>query len=146
MPELIESVEVDAPPEKVWAALVDWERQGEWMLFTRVRATGQGGHGVGGRIEGWTGLGPLGFTDPMTVVIWEPPARCVMRHTGRVVRGAGAFEVVDLGGGRSRFVWSEFLDLPLGRLGLLGWPLARPLMRMGVAYSLRRFGRYVQAR
>ena len=32
MPELVERIDVDAPPERVWAVLTDWERQGEWML------------------------------------------------------------------------------------------------------------------
>lgn len=144
MPELVESVVVEAAPEQVWAALVRWDLQQEWMLFTRVRGTVQDGQGVGGGIEAWTGLGPLGFTDTMTVTGWDPPERCVVRHTGRIVRGGGAFEVLDLGGGRSRFVWSEFLDLPLGVLGRLGWPLLRPVARAGLAFSLRRFRRYVE--
>jgi len=55
-----------------------------------------------------------------------------------VVRGDGVFEVVELPDGRSRFVWSEVLDLPLGRLGRLGWPLVKPAMVAGVRYSLRR--------
>ena len=65
-------------------------------------------------------------------------------HTGRVVKGTGIFEVVDLGGGRSRFVWSEILDLPLGLLGRLGFPLVRPLFAWGVQRSLKRFARYVE--
>ena len=144
MPELIETVDVAAPPDQVWDALVHWERQGEWMLLTRVRGTAQGGQGVGGGIEAWTGIGPVGFVDRMVVRVWEPPERCVVWHTGRFVRGGGAFEVVDLGGGRSRFVWSEFLDLPLGRLGRLAWPLARPVARAALRVSLRRFRRYVE--
>ncbi|HXV93884.1 MAG TPA: SRPBCC family protein, partial [Pseudonocardia sp.] len=57
----------------------------------------------------------------------------------------GVFEVVDLGGGRSRFVWSELLDLPLGALGRLGWPLVRPVFAAGVQQSLRRMARLVEA-
>ena len=37
MPDLVERIDVDAPPERVWALLTDWERQGEWMLLTDVR-------------------------------------------------------------------------------------------------------------
>ena len=65
----------------------------------------------------------------MEVVEWDPPRRCVVRHLGRVVRGDGVFEVVELGPARSRFLWSELLDLPLGALGRLGWPLVRPAFR-----------------
>jgi hypothetical protein len=53
--------------------------------------------------------------------------------------------VVELGPERSRFVWTELLDLPLGALGRLGWPLVRPAMRWGVRYSLQRMARQVEA-
>jgi hypothetical protein len=62
-----------------------------------------------------------------------------------VVRGSGSFEVHDTGSGRSWVVWSEWIDLPLGLLGRLGWPLVRPLVRAGVAFSLRRLAKHVQA-
>ena len=142
MPEVTLSVEVDAPPEAVWAALVDWERQGEWMLMTRVR----GGHGPGASVEAFTGLGRLGFLDSMTITDWQPPVRCEVLHTGRVVRGSAAFEVEPLPGGRSRFVWTEWLVLPLGLVGWLGFTLLRPLIVAGVRFSLRRFARWVPTR
>jgi hypothetical protein len=105
--------------------------------------------GVGGRFRAFTGVGPLGFWDPMEVVEWVEPApasapgerRCVVAHHGAVVRGTGVFEVVERGPDRCRFLWSEQLDLPLGVLGRLGWPVARPLLRAGVAHSLRAMAR-----
>ena len=54
-------VRIPAPAQQVWDALTDWERQGEWMVGTRVRATYLDGRAVGGRIEAWTGLGSVGF-------------------------------------------------------------------------------------
>jgi hypothetical protein len=138
-------VVVAAPPEAVWAAVTDWERQSDWMLGTTVRATEQGGIGVGGGIEAFTGVGRLGFLDTMVITDWEPPRLCVVEHTGRVVRGVGIFEVVPLPGGRSRFVWAEELDLPLGALGRAGWPLVKPAFAAGVRASLRALGRAVEA-
>ena len=146
MAQVSESVEVDASPQQVWDTLVDWDSQGDWMLLTRVRGTEQDGQGVGGGIEGFTGLGRVGVLDTMVIRTWEPPHRCIVRHTGRFVRGAGAFEVQALDGGRSRFTWAEYLELPLGPLGRLGWPLVRPLMLLGVRVSLRRFARTVERR
>lgn len=143
MVELTVGVDIDAPPQRVWDALVDWESQSAWMLGTEVHATSGGGQGVGAGISGRTALGPVGFTDPMTIVEWEPPSRCVVRHDGRLVRGAGIFRVVDIGDDRSCFLWSEQLELPLGPLGRAGWPLVRPLVRAGVVFSLRRFARHV---
>jgi hypothetical protein len=114
------------------------------MLGTTVRATDQDGVGVGGGIEAFTGVGRLGFLDTMVITEWDPPRRCVVDHTGRVVRGLGVFEVFALPDGRSRFVWSEELDLPLGVLGRLGWPLVRPGFAWGVRRSLEALARDVE--
>jgi hypothetical protein len=141
---LVLTVDVDAPVEATWAGATDWDGQGEWMLGTRVRGTDQGGVGVGGGIEAFTGIGPLGFLDTMRIEQWEPPYRCHVVHTGRLVRGTGTFVVEPRGDG-SRFVWREDLELPLGLLGRLGWPLVRPLFAFGVRLSLKRFARWVEA-
>ena len=141
MAELVVTEEVRAPAGAVWDLLTDWEQHDRWMLLTRA----SGGRAEGASIEAFTGIGRLGITDAMTIVVWEPPRRCVVRHTGRVVRGSGAFEVAELGPQHSRVVWSEWLDLPLGPLGRLGWLLVRPLARLGVARSLRRLARLVEA-
>jgi len=139
-------VVVEAPVEQTWAAAVDWDRQDEWMLGTRVRGTAQDGVGVGGGIEAFTGVGRLGFLDTMEITAWDPPQRCAVLHTGRVVRGTGLFEVRELGEERSVFVWSEQLELPLGVLGRLGWPVVRPLFLAGVRRSLDRFALWVPRR
>ncbi len=136
---------VDAPPQAVWDAVTDWPRQSEWMLGTTVRATDHGGVGVGGGIEAFTGVGRAGFLDTMVITEWDPPRRCVVRHTGDVVKGLGIFEVVALREGRSRFVWAEELDLPLGVLGRLGWPLVRPGFAWGVRRSLLKLARELEA-
>lgn len=133
-------VDVDAPAEAVWTYVTDWERQGEWMLGTRVQVTGGDGRGAGTTLRAVTGIGPLGVPDTMEVVEFRQggPWRAVVRHTGRVIRGEGFFEVVELGPVRSRFTFTELIDLPLGALGRLGWPLARPVIRAGFVASLRR--------
>jgi hypothetical protein len=142
---LVRSVVVDAPPEEVFAALVDWPTQGEWMLATRVWSEGPA-DGVGGRIAAFTGVGRLGFVDTMEIVEWQPPRLVRVQHTGRVVRGGGVFEVLSLPQGRSRFVWREELELPLGALGRAGFALVRPAFAAGVDHSLRRFAAAVAAR
>jgi Polyketide cyclase / dehydrase and lipid transport len=136
--ELVVTQEMDVPAGEAWAAIVDWNRQSDWMLGTRVRATAQGGVGVGGGLEAFTGVGRLGFLDRMVITQWEPPRRCVVKHVGGVVRGAGAFEVQALADGRSRVIWSEWIELPLGLLGEAGWLLARPAIRLGLQASLKR--------
>jgi uncharacterized protein YndB with AHSA1/START domain len=137
-------VVIDAPVEKVFEAFSQWEEQGRWMLGTRVDVRSGDGRSVGSQLAAWTGMGPAGFWDTMEITRWEPPYRVDVRHTGRVVRGTGTMEVVALPGRRSRFVWGEALDLPLGRVGRLGWPVARPAFLSGVRRSLTAFGRLVE--
>ncbi len=135
--QIAAQVIVDAEPERVWQAAVDWPRQRDWIWATRVR----GGHGTGAEVTGWTGLGPVGFTDPMVITEWDPPRRCVVTHTGRVVRGTGIFEVSPAGTG-SRFRWTEDLQLPLPPLvGRLAGALVAPVAAWGLRSSLHRFAR-----
>jgi hypothetical protein len=134
---------VDATAEQTWAAVTDWPRQSEWVAATTVRNTAHDGVGVGGALEAVTGWGPLAVVDPMVIVEWDPPRRVVVEHQGKVVRGLGIFEVLELPGDRSRFVWSEELELPLGLVGRSVWPLLRPLFVVGIRRSLRRFRRSV---
>ena len=137
-------VVINAPVSAVFAAFSQWSEQGRWMLGTRVEVTKGDGASVGSELSAFTGLGPAGFLDTMTITRWDAPYRVDVLHTGKVVRGTGIMEVVALPGGRSRFIWSEDLDLPLGRLGQLGWPLARPAFLSGVRRSLMAFGRLVE--
>ena len=144
MAEVVLDVVVDAPPQAVWDLLFDWPRQGEWMLGTDVRVVAGDGASVGSRIEAWTGAGRLGFLDVFDVTRWEPPLRCDVQHVGAVVRGTGTFEVLPLPHGRSCFVWAESLDLPLGLLGRVGWPLVRPAFLLGVRRTLATFTALVE--
>jgi uncharacterized protein YndB with AHSA1/START domain len=141
------AVEVDAPAEVTWAAAVDYELQSEWMLGTTVRGTGASeGHAVGDGMQAFTGWGRLGFLDTMEITEWDPPRRYAVRHTGRVVRGTGTMEVEPLPRDRSRFVFTEHVEPPLGPLGAVGFRLVKPLLSRGFEHSLRRFAALVAAR
>jgi carbon monoxide dehydrogenase subunit G len=130
-------VRVPADAERVWRAVTDWSRQREWIWATRVH----GGQGVGAAVTGRTGLGPVGFTDTMVITEWDPPRRCVVEHTGRLIRGAGIFEV-RAAGAESEFRWTEQLRLPLpAGLGGLVARVIRPLAEQALISSLRRFAR-----
>lgn len=132
------SVNIGASEQQVWNALTDWEHQDDWMLGTRVRGTTNGGQGVGGGVEAWTGLGPLGFLDTMVITAWEPPNRCEVDHVGKLIRGAGAFYVGATKDGGSVLTWVEDVIVPGGALGMLGWRVIRPAVRYGVRRSLMR--------
>ena len=142
---LVLTVDVAAPARDTWAGATDWANQGAWMLGTTVRPTRLDGQGVGGAIEAFTGVGRIGFLDTMEITVWEPPAKCHVLHTGRLIKGTGAFEVEPRGATASSFIWREDLELPLGALGRLGWPLVKPVFAAGVQASLRKFARWVEA-
>ena len=145
--ELTLTVDVDAPAEVVWEVVTDYERA---PMFTRdlqvSRILGRNGDTVRVLQKAQVRYGPLAVTDTMVITEWEPPTRCVVHHTGAVIRGDGIFEVTALGPQRARFLWSELLDLPFGVVGRVGWPIARPLLRVGVARSLRAMARHCETR
>jgi carbon monoxide dehydrogenase subunit G len=140
---LEERVAVAAPPEAVFQAVADWERQSDWVAFTTVTAEG-GPHRVGERLLAVTKVAGVGFSDPMEVTRWEPPRRVDVRHLGRVLRGTGTFLVEPAPGG-AWFVWSEDLDLPLGVAGRFGFAVVGPAFRRMLRRSLRRLARMVEA-
>ena len=86
--ELTVPVDVNAPAEVVWHTVTDWPGQVEWMLGTRVEVDGPGdGRHLGARLRAFTGVGPLGFTDTMEIVEWEPPRKGAVGALGfRVIK------------------------------------------------------------
>lgn len=140
------SVLVDAPAEATWSVLTDWPRQSEWVLLTRTRGAGPtGGHAVGERIYAYTGIGRLGFCDSMVIESWEPPRRCGVRKTGRLVRGTAEFIVEPVDADRCRVIYRAEVPMPGGRLGRWAWPLVRPVAAAGFRRSFLTLGRLVQA-
>jgi carbon monoxide dehydrogenase subunit G len=128
--EVAATVEVAAPAAHVWAHVTDWPRHADWVPLTRVETVDGDARQLGGRIRTWTGIGPLGFSDPLTVTAWEEQpgggGRCVLEHTGRVVKGDAQITVTALGEQRSQVTWTERLELgPLTGVTRVGAPVIR---------------------
>ncbi len=130
-------VTINATVNKVWRALVEWEKQGDWMALTRVSASENGADdsGIGTTIEAFTGVGPFGVLDKMKVISWEPPHFCRVDHYGKVIKGIGEFRLVDLGD-KTRFDWYEEIKAPAFILLLI-----KPFILLTVNFSLRKFAR-----
>ncbi len=135
------SLVMDVPIEKVWAALADWESQGEWMLQTTVEVTSDIREGVGTSIAAFTGIGKLGIMDYMTVTSWNPPHMCDVIHTGKIIKGTGRFELTSLSAQSTRFDWSEEILAP--RVIFL---LIAPGLYAGVRISLSALRRQLHQR
>lgn len=133
------SLVIKAPIEKVWAAIADWESQGDWMLQTRVEVTSQIREGVGTTIAAFTGIGKLGVLDHIVVTSWQPPHICDVLHTGKIIKGTGRFQLAAIDAGTTRFDWSEEILAP--RVLFL---LIAPGLYAGVRISLTKLGRHVR--
>lgn len=141
------SILINAPAEKVWNSIADWESQGDWMLQTKVLRTSEISEGVGVTIEAFTGpfyrfyprVKLFGLIDLMKVTRWEPPHRCDVLHYGKILKGSGTFEVIALDSNHTTFHWSEELIAP--RPIFLAF---KPFLWLGVKISLSRFARLLE--
>ncbi|MBY8882985.1 SRPBCC family protein [Actinacidiphila acidipaludis] len=86
------------PPAEAWRRLTTWERHSATVPLTRITVRTPPPSGTGTLFVARTGVGPIGFDDPMEVVEWEPDRYCRLRKTGRVVTGWAEIEVRPLGG------------------------------------------------
>jgi len=135
---------INAPALRVYAAFTDWERQGDWIPFTRVRiVAGDGGEGT--VIEAVTTVGPASIVDVMRVDKLDPPYQVKVVHTGRLLRGPGVMRVTSMGPNRTQVVWHEWFQLPGGSLGKMAWPLLWPGSKASLTRALKRFARMVES-
>lgn len=135
------SLVINVPIEKVWAALADWESQGEWMLQTTVEVTSEIREGVGTSIAAFTGIGKFGIIDHMSVTSWNPPHVCDIIHTGKIIRGTGRFKLTSLSAQSTRFDWSEEILAPRAIFLLIA-----PGLYAGVRISLSALRRQLHQR
>jgi uncharacterized membrane protein len=142
--EVTATVIVQAPAEKVFAAFLAWERQGEWIPFTTVRVV-DGDGGEGSLIEAVTQAGPAMIKDEMRVERIDAPFELRVMHLGKILRGPGVLRCTPLAGGRTQVVWHEWFQLPGGKAGKAVWPLLWPGSKVGFRSALRRFARLVES-
>jgi len=142
--EVTATVVVAAPIEKVYAAFIAWERQGEWIPMTKVRVV-EGDGGQGSVIEAVTALVPAVLRDEMRVDRVDPPYEVRVVHTGPLLRGPGVMRCTPLGGNRTQMVWHEWFQVPAGLAGKIAWPLLWPGSKASLNLALRRFARLVES-
>jgi uncharacterized membrane protein len=139
-------VRIDAPAERVWELLEDWEGSAAWMVdATTVRVLGDQRAGVGTRVEAVTRIAGVPLTDVMEVVAWEEPHVIAVRHEGWPIRGLAWFELRPAPGDTTWFEWAEELDPPLGPLGELGGVLLRPAIERVLRASAKKLKALAEA-
>lgn len=138
---------IEAPIERVWQVLIDWERQPDWMVDARsVEVVSQHREGPGVVLRCATDIAGVVVNDEMETTEWEHQRIVGVRHTGWVVRGVGAFELQPTEAG-VHFTWWEEIDAPLGPLGeAAATLLAAPILRRVFRRSLARLKRTCESR
>jgi hypothetical protein len=108
MRRIQETVEIDAPAEKVWQVLTDFESYPLWNPFIRsINGVPVRGHRLMIRLQP-----PGGRQMSFKPVVLEAAAPRVLRWLGKlgvsgIFDGEHSFEVEPMDGERSRFVQSE---------------------------------------
>ena len=133
--------QMPASAERTWALLTDWSAHSRWIPATVVSVVEDSG-GVGTRFVGRSALGPLGFDDPMTVTVFDPPTatssgRCEIVKTGSVVLGTAGFTVSATSPNSCSVTWWE--DVEVAPASLTRWadPISARLATYGFARVLR---------
>ncbi|HET7691006.1 MAG TPA: SRPBCC family protein [Nocardioidaceae bacterium] len=142
-----QTLDVGVDAKVLWDFITDWKRHGDWIPLTRVDLVGGPAREVGGVFRTRSGVGPLGFWDPLRVTAWDEwpdgGGTCTLVHTGKVVRGDAEITVTPLGEGRSRLRWVEHFEF--GRPGRLAWRVGGRLVDRGLGRLLRRAAAIVEA-
>jgi hypothetical protein len=143
------TINLPCSQERAWAAIADWESQGNWMLQTRVWVTSQIREGVGTSISAFTGplykfypkFSLIGLLDTMVVTKWQPPEICDVVHTGKILKGTGSFALSPINSTSTKFDWSETIEC--SRIKFLA---IAPFLWVGVRISLARLSTSLRPR
>lgn len=123
--------------EQVWARVSDLTGHADGVPFT----TGSGDPGeprLGWRFVARTGLGPLGFDDPMVITVWDPLHRMRIEKTGRVLAGWADITLTSLPEGGTHVTWQEEVVPAHPGIARLVRPLFDAAGRVIFGHALRR--------
>ena len=138
------TADLDGAPELVWRLLVDWERQGDWMLeASDFEVTSPHRDGVGVEALATVRIGGISTRDRIRVDVWEPTRHLGIAHLGWVA-GRGDLRLVPVGPRGTRLDWREELVPPWGVVGALGMRMFRPLIARVLRRDLRVLGELVR--
>ena len=117
---IAQSIEIDAPIERVWDLVMDPERLGDWVTIHRsVADVPDGDLTTGSRFRQEMRLKGIPLKVRWEVVECRPPRHA--RWQGRAVAGAEArisYELSEHGTG-TRFDYENEFELPAGKVGKL---------------------------
>jgi len=138
VPGITVSTLIPAPPDRVWSEVERIEDHITWMAdAVALEFLGESTRGVGTRALVETRIGPFRTSDVMEFTEWDPPHTMGVAHRG-LFTGTGRFTLQPVGGGSTRFTWTEDLRFPWWLGGPAGALVARPILRAVWRGNLRR--------
>ena len=135
-------IDTPRPPDEAWNRVLDLRLHDRLIPFTRITRGMVPAAALrpGSEFVARTGLGPLGFDDPMVVAELTAPVdgsagRARIHKRGRVIRGSIELRVMPAPFG-ARLEWDQDITV-WGVPGALGWLTAKA-SRAAYGLALRR--------
>lgn len=123
--EVRESIEIDAPVERVWALVMDPNRLGEWVsTHQAVENVPDGGLKQGSTFDQRMKLAGKGFDVTWTVTECDAPNKAAWEGEGPGGSTAHVTYELSESNGGTRFDYTNGFDLPGGALGRLAGKVA----------------------
>src|SRR5215211_4576419 len=100
MPPVVSTIEIDRPPEDVFAYATDLVRFGEWQKdVVRMELHRGGPLGVGSRFTTTRQLGGVKYKTTQEVTEFSPPSKFAAASVGGPLRAIGTITIEPLDGG-----------------------------------------------
>jgi len=138
------NIEICAKPKAIFQYVSDWEKQSEWILFTKVKLLKGAPQQKDPLLLAITKIGPIKVQDTMVVTDWQPFERVVVEHTGRMVLGKGVFTIKKISNDVSSFTWQEITPIPFGIVGRICLVFVKPLLNFLFNASLKKLKNNVE--
>lgn len=80
----VNEIQIDTPPERVFAVLADWRSYGDWVVGSRfIRGADPGFPAAGTRFHHQVGVGPLHLNDHTKVMEVDQPRKLILKAKAR---------------------------------------------------------------
>jgi uncharacterized protein YndB with AHSA1/START domain len=116
--EVVMSIEIAAPPEKVWDVVMDAHRLQEWVTIHRkLLDVSDGGPHKGMRMDQKMALRGATFKVKWELVVCEAPTHAMWKGKGPARSHAETEYRLTAADGGTRFAYRNAFEAPLGPLG-----------------------------